>query len=327
LSKRNRASFGCRAAIDLAFCSRLAMLCFVAGLLVACGGMQTVKPDLNEGILPASFELHDVPFFPQEAYQCGPAALAMVLEWSGLRVTARDLSPEVYTSGRKGSLQTAIIGAARRHGRVAYPIEKPRDAFFEVAAGNPVIVLLNLGLSWYPKWHYAVMIGYDFTDDTVRLHSGTVPGKTMPLDLLERTWSRGGTWGLLVLPPAHLPAVPDESRYVAAVLGLEQAGQPGDAIIGYHTALGRWPDNLGAQIGLGNSHYGMGDMDRAEAAFREAALRHPESGIAFNNLAQTLLAQGRKKDALDAALRAVSIGGSLEAVYRQTLKEIQSHGP
>ncbi len=39
--------------------------------------------DLREAEhVPDRIEIADVPFFPQEAYQCGPAAMAMVLNWS-----------------------------------------------------------------------------------------------------------------------------------------------------------------------------------------------------------------------------------------------------
>ncbi len=71
-----------------------------------------------------------------------------------------------------------MIGAARRHGRVAYVISSPEELLVEVAAGNPVIVLQNLGLSWVPVWHYAVVIGYDGDADMVTLHSGETPGKS-----------------------------------------------------------------------------------------------------------------------------------------------------
>ena len=66
----------------------------------------------------------NVPFFAQEELQCGPAALAMTLNWSGIAVQPSDLTPEVFTPDLKGSLQSALIGATRRHGRVAYPISR-----------------------------------------------------------------------------------------------------------------------------------------------------------------------------------------------------------
>jgi len=37
--------------------------------------------------LPERTELREVPFFPQEEFQCGPAALATVLAASGVKVT------------------------------------------------------------------------------------------------------------------------------------------------------------------------------------------------------------------------------------------------
>ena len=46
----------------------------------------------------------------------------MAISWSGLPAQPEDLVEEVYTPSRKGSLQVAIIAAARRHGRLAYEI-------------------------------------------------------------------------------------------------------------------------------------------------------------------------------------------------------------
>ena len=98
-------------------------------------------PPLPEN-LPASRELTAVPFFPQEKYQCGPAALAMAISWSGLPVRPEDLVEQVYTPSRKGSLQVAMIAAVRRHGRLAYEISDLESLFPEIAAGYPVIMFL-----------------------------------------------------------------------------------------------------------------------------------------------------------------------------------------
>ena len=138
-------------------------------------GCSSVPPRISRQLtenLTARHELDSVPFYPQKAYQCGPAALAMVLEWSGINVDPDTLVPEVFTPSHKGSLQSALIGTARRHSRIAYPISSLSDMLTEVAAGHPVIVLQNLGLSWYPVWHYAVVVGYDLPQGIVILHSG-----------------------------------------------------------------------------------------------------------------------------------------------------------
>ena len=195
---------------------------------------------------PAQQVLDPVPFFPQDDYQCGPAALAMTLAWSGIDITPDQLEPSVYTPSRKGSIQPAMIGAARRHGRIAYVISSPEELILEIAAGHPVIVLQNLGLSWYPVWHYAVVIGYDFGTGCMLLHSGREPRKQLSLKVFNRTWARSDFWGLMTLMPKQIPASATENSFVAAVLGLEKTRQWRAAIEGYQAALERWPGSLAA---------------------------------------------------------------------------------
>lgn len=302
------------------------LLLIVNLMLGGCGVLHRQWPQPSEH-LPARHDLDSVPFYPQKAFQCGPAALAMALRWSGISADPNTLAPEVFTPSRKGSLQLAMIGAARRHGRIAYSVFGLDAMLEEVSAGHPVIVLQNLGLSWHPVWHYAVVIGYDLNQGDVILHSGVTRRKRLSLRVFENTWTRSDHWGLLVLPPTRLPATVTEHAYVSAVLGLEKASQWRGAVKGYCTALVRWPDNLYARIGLGNSYYALGDKESAEAAFREATRRSPTNGSAFNNLAQVLWEQGKQQDALEAAIMAVKLGGPLVNVYRKTLEEIQAGKP
>jgi hypothetical protein len=303
------------------------LLLYATNLLMGCSSVTPrISAQLTEN-LTARYELDSVPFYPQKAYQCGPAALAMVLEWSGINVTPDTLVPEVFTPSHKGSLQSALIGAARRHSRIAYPITSLSEMLTEVAAGHPVIVLQNLGLSWYPVWHYAVVVGYDLPQGIVILHSGVTPRKKISLRVFQNTWARSDYWGLLVLPPASMPTTAKEREYILSVLGLEKARQWSAAVEGYKSAVARWPENLYARIGLGNSYYALGDLNSAERAFREATRLFPTDATAFNNLAQILLEQGKKQEALEAARRAVSIGGPLAAEYQETLEEIQADKP
>ena len=276
---------------------------------------------------PPQREIASVPFFPQDEYQCGPAALAMVLAWSGLDVKPAELTEKVYTASLQGSLQPAMIAGARRSGRLAYVISGTETLIREIAAGHPVIVLQNLGLSWIPVWHYAVAVGYDTPRDEVMLHSGLDARQRLSMPVFQNTWARAGDWGLLVLPPGELPATATEGRFVEAVLGLEKAKQPAAAVQGYRAALNHWPQNLPAVMGIGNSYYALGDLKNSEAAFRQATESHPHEGAAFNNLAHVLLAQGRRQDALDAARQAVALGGPHQSVFRKTLEEIQAASP
>lgn len=272
-------------------------------------------------------ELDSVPFHSQEAYACGPAALAMALGWSGIASTPQELEPAVYTPSRQGSLQSALIAGVRRNGRVAYEIDGVEELLGELSGGHPVIVMQNLGLAWYPVWHYAVVIGYDLQEGIILLHSGTQAHKRTSLPVFKRTWARGGSWGLLVLPPEKLPASAGESDVVRALAGLERSGNEQVALLGYDTALQRWPRSLVLQMGRGNSLHKLGDLRGAEGAFRTATRYHPNSGAAFNNLAQVLVEQGQHTAALEAAQTAVSLGGPHRAAFVATLQEISGLAP
>lgn len=272
--------------------------------------------------LPLKTELTAVPFFPQEEFQCGPAALASALVHSKVDTAPAALVPQVYLPGREGSLQTEMLSTTRRHGRLAYRLA-PRfeDVLLEVAAGNPVVVLQNLAFSFAPLWHYAVVIGYDRENEEIMLRSGTTRRLVMTFSTFERTWARGSHWAMVALPPRQLPVTAAENDYVAAAAALERVSVA-DAREAYAAALGKWPVNLSARMGAGNAAYALKDLAAAETAYRRATLDHPRSGDAWNNLAQVQFELGRKNEALLAAQQAVTLGGPRIAHYRNTLQTI-----
>jgi tetratricopeptide (TPR) repeat protein len=306
---------------------RIFLLTCHLALLFGCASFQRAPmPQLPDNV-PAGLELEAVPFYAQDAYQCGPATLAMALNWSGLTVTPDDLKDQVYTPSRKGSLQLAMVGATRRHGRIAYQINDPESLFMELAAGHPMIILQNLGLAWLPVWHYAVVIGYDMPQQEVILRSGTTRRKVMSYYVFEKTWARSNYWGLMVLEPYQIPTLAEEERYLRAILGLEKSRHFQAAATGYQTALTRWPASLNARLGLGNCHYALGDLKGAESTFREATELHSQSAVAFNNLAHVLMEQGRLPQALATAKQAVALGGPLKSESEKTLQDIRSRMP
>ena len=284
--------------------ARLAAGFFRGVLLAALAGCAQLVPQTMtlrtawpEGV-PQQVELSQVPFFPQEEYQCGPAALATVLSHSGARVTPEALVSQVYLPARKGSLQVEMLATPRRYGRVSYLLA-PRyaDLLREVAAGNPVVVLQDVG-PMFTQWHYAVVNGFDYPSGTLYLRSGTKPRQEMPFTAFEREWMKSGYWAMVVTPPDRIPATATEEGWVSAVLATARAGDGEVAAAAYAAALKRWPDNLPAAIGLANQLHARGQLAEAVAVLRRTLQRHPQSAIVMNNLAQTLSDQGNHTEAL-----------------------------
>jgi len=295
-------------------------------LIGGCGGTLQTRAvlDAPPPQLAPRTELGDTRFFPQEDYQCGPAALAMALDAAGVASDPEALKPEVYLPQRQGSLQVEMLAAARRHGVVAYQLAPElTDLLAEVADGTPVIVLQNLGLSWYQVWHYAVVIGYDLERREVILRSGREQRQVLPMTTFERTWARSGYWAMLALPPGKVPRSAEEVSFVSAVSALERSGHLQGARSAYLAAVQRWPHSLAAQIGAGNTAYRSKDLVRAEADFRQAVAAHPDSVAALNNLAQTLSDLGRDEEALPYAQHAIELGGPLKEITRETLEGIR----
>ena len=300
------------------------VLAATAALLAvaACATPQTDALRNDIGGLPRAAQVADTPFFSQRTRECGPAALAMILVKSGVPVDPDRLVDEVYNPGRGGSLAPAVLAAARRAGRIAYPVTDLRTLLAEIRGGRPVLVLQNLGLEWLPRWHYAVAVGYDLDRGSMILHSGKTASLEMPLTTFERTWRRGDYWGLTVLRADEIPDAADGISYATAVAGVERAGHTLLAMRAYENAVRRWPENLIAGHGLGNTRYAAGDHAGAASAFRAVTRHHPGNADAFNNLAHVLSELGRYDEAETAARRAISLGGSNIDIYRQTLAAI-----
>jgi tetratricopeptide (TPR) repeat protein len=301
-----------------------------AGVLLLCAAWLAgcASPQVTQLVesppphLAPRIELERTPFYPQEDYQCGPAALAAVLAQAGSETTPQALVAQVYVPERKGSLQAEMVAATRRHGLLAYPLA-PRleDALREVANGTPVVVLQNLALEWVPIWHYAVLIGYDIPRREVVLRSGVTRRLTMTMSNFEHTWARSEYWSMVAVPPDQVPATATEEGYVKAAVALERVA-PQAARRAYRAALERWPKDYVARMGSGNTAYAARDLVSAEREYRRASIDHPEAPDAWNNLAQALLELGRKEEAAAAARRAVDLGGPRLPVYRETLRAI-----
>lgn len=299
---------------------------FVFGYwLVGCASAPQTRLLLaNPPDVPPAVELTGVPFFPQQEYHCGPASLAAIYNYRGADVVPDQIARLVYVPEFKGSLQVEMVAATRQFGLLAVPLDGRLESLLrELAAGNPILVLQNLGVDAYPVWHYEILIGYDLAERRMILRSGTDRRVTRGFRTFETTWRRAGHWALAVVDPDSIPVTATAQSYVAAVIDMEQVGRMDSARRGYASALRRWPDNPLALGGLGNAAYAMGDYAAAEAAYREALELSPEQAGLWNNLAYALAQQGRRDASLAAVRRALELEPD-NAGYRDSLIELQN---
>jgi tetratricopeptide (TPR) repeat protein len=305
--------------------SRLACSFALLLLLAACATapLSAALQRQTPAGIPRAALIADLPFFAQDAYQCGPAALATVLLHSKIEVTPEALAPLVYVPQRKGSFQIEMVAAARQYQRLVYTLEPTLSALLqEVAAGNPVLVLQNLALDMLPRWHFAVVKGYDLEARQLTLNSGRIENYRMPLTTFERTWARGGHWAQVVLAPPQLPATAQPTALFQALATLQETGQTNTAAEGFAAALQRWPDEAMLLMGSGNLHYSMGDKNSALAQFRRVTELQPDHAAAHNNAAQLLFERGEYSEALRHARQAVALGGAFAAAFQTTLDQI-----
>lgn len=297
------------------------LICCLAFIISGCAQR---LPVFSEN-MQRDIELTDIPFFVQKTLQCGPAALAMVLKASGVEIDPDRLAPQIYLPDRGGTLQLELIGAVRRHGRIPYVIDTKPDALFsQLLEGRPVLILQDLGAGPLSRYHYAVVVGI-LPGRGVVLRSGSERRLVMDEDRFLHSWQRGGTWGLVTLRPGEIPIDADPDRYVKEIIPLESLGQWDVAEQGYQAALARWPDQLTALFGLGNTLLVKKEYEQAEKVFRKLLEKQPENPAILNNLAEAFLRQGLLAEALttvDQALTAKAIEADLLRVLQQTRREI-----
>lgn len=296
--------------------------------LAACASRPPVLPALT--LQPvATVELADTPFFSQDTYQCGPAALATVLNAAGVEARPAVLVDQVYVPERRGSLQVELLAATRRAGRVPYLIEPTLDALIaELEAGRPVLVLQNLGLGFLPVWHYAVVIGIDPEGDRVILRSGTERRQLQDARSFLRRWRLSDNWGMVVLRPGEMPADAQAQRYLGAVALAEPMLSAEARLRAYAVALEHWPTSPTASFGYAHALYGAGDLAAAQDVYEAIVARHPRHAAAYNNLALVLMDRGCKRQARAAAKRAFAIATddhpALVDAISETLRSISA---
>jgi len=147
----------------------------------------------------ASHVILNVPFHPQEEFQCGPASLAGVLNHWNINVSPEEIASEIYSKSAKGTLNIDMGLYAEKRGLKARQYRGSfEDIKSKIDSGYPLIVLVDEGFLVYQKNHFMVVIGYQ--KEGLVANSGREQHKFIPVKDFLRSWERTKFWTLLITP-------------------------------------------------------------------------------------------------------------------------------
>lgn len=161
---------------------------------------EVILKDIREN--PAQGQIiENVPFYPQDTLMCGPAALASIIDYYGVKKEMKDVAKEVYEEKLKGTLPIDILIYAKEKGFDAkFYRGGLQDLREKIRTKTPLILFLNLGLESYPIGHYIVVVGYNDTHRAVIAHSGTWREAVLGYGYLMTAWEKTGYSTLLITP-------------------------------------------------------------------------------------------------------------------------------
>ncbi|HEV8661948.1 MAG TPA: C39 family peptidase [Candidatus Methylomirabilis sp.] len=176
-------------------------------LLAACAGPSAEALRAAVAAAPEGGRILPVPFFPQEEYQCGPAAVASILAYWGISAEPAAIAEAIYLPRLKGTLSLDLLLYAEQRGLRAVLLPQSADALkAALRAGRPIIALLNVGSRLIPTWHYVVVVGYADGPRAFLAHDGRHRERVFSYDDFAWRWQASGQWALLVEPPPGSPA-------------------------------------------------------------------------------------------------------------------------
>lgn len=164
------------------------VLCLLTlALIIGCAG---AGPQTATQKDPGALRIiANVPFYPQGEDQCGPASLAAVVNFWGIRATPEDVAKEVFSKSARGTLGIDMLLYARsKRLDASWYSGGPEDLRQNMDEGRPVIVLVDEGFSVFQVNHFMVVIGYN--EDGFIVNSGREERKFVPLRSFMNMWEK-----------------------------------------------------------------------------------------------------------------------------------------
>ena len=172
---------------------RPCLLVLILLLLFSCVRTPHIKESKPTRII------ENVPFYPQEMYQCGPASLAGVLNYWGIDVSPEEIAGEIYSRSAKGTLNIDMVLYVEKKGFKANPYEGSfEDIKRNIDLGYPLVVMVDFGFWVYQQNHFMVVFGYH--EKGIIVHSGKERYKFIPLEDFLKLWKRTRSWTLRITP-------------------------------------------------------------------------------------------------------------------------------
>jgi ABC-type bacteriocin/lantibiotic exporter with double-glycine peptidase domain len=166
-------------------------LALLAFFLHSCAPSTVLQESKHQRIIA------NVPFYAQEAYQCGPASLAGVMNYWKIDVTPDDIAKEIYSKSAKGTLNIDMVIYPQKKGLLAEQYSgNMQDLKKNIDSGYPLIVLVDYGFWAVQTNHFMVVVGYN--EDGIIVNSGKDRGKFISEEDFIKTWEKTKFWTLLI---------------------------------------------------------------------------------------------------------------------------------
>ena len=159
-------------------------------LLLSCAATP-IKTDATDHLVAP------IVFYAQDDYQCGPAALAALLNFRGLPVTPDQIAREIFSGSARGTLVMDMVFYAEGRGlKVKHYSGSEADVRQNIDRGNPLIALVDYGFWVYERGHFLVIVGYN--DNGFILNSGKEERRFVPREEFLRAWKKANFLTLLI---------------------------------------------------------------------------------------------------------------------------------
>lgn len=244
------------------------------------------------------YYINGVPFFKQNAYQCGPSALASALNFYGKKLSPQEITDTIKKEEIKGTLNLELLIFPRRYGLITEMLLNDIEKLREYIKNKvPVLLLVDNGFSIYRIPHYILIIGFDENNDVFVAHWGNEGNKIVSSKELKKRWLRMGGWGFAIFSLSEEEMSSEQLNDTG--VAMEFAEDLPSAERYYNKALEKNPKFCEPLFNLGNIYFKQGNFTKSEEFFLKSLDVCEKKADIYNNLAYVLHKIGRKREAVE----------------------------